>query len=135
MILKKSHLAALERYHRKTLRQLMSLPERTATEAIHLLMGLPPITAIIHQKALSLLGSIARAPESLLHQIGLRQPTIKDMSSNSWFTYMYQVTEQYDLPSPHALFQSPIPKTKWKNKMKKNIENYYNSTLTSMPSY
>ena len=48
LIFKKSHLEALERYHRKTLKQLLSLPDRTANEAVYLLAGIPPITALLH---------------------------------------------------------------------------------------
>ena len=130
IVLKKSHLTALEQYHRKTLRHLMSLPERTATEAVHLLAGIPPITAFIHQKALGLLGAITRTPESLLHQIGLRQLAVKDTNSSSWFVFMYQVTEKYDLPSPHELFESPVPKSKWKTMVKNHVYQHYDTTIS-----
>jgi len=129
LILKKSHLAALERYHRRTLRQLMSLPDRTANEAVHLLIGLPPITAFIHAKALGLLGAISRSPDSLLHHIGLRQLSVKDLRSPSWFIYLFQITSQYGLPSPHELFQAPIKKHKWKIMVRKAVYEFYKDQL------
>ncbi len=129
MILKKSHLAQLERYHRRTLKQLMSLPDRTATAAVHLLIGIPPITAFIHIKALGLLGAITRSCDSLLHHIGLRQLAVKDAKSSSWFVYMLQLTESYGLPSPHDLFQSPISKNRWKHLVKKQVYQYYNTLM------
>jgi hypothetical protein len=129
MVLKKSHLEALERYHRKTLKQLMSLPQRTATEAVHLLAGVPPITALLHIKALSLLGAIARSPDSIMYQIGLRQLAVKEASSNSWFVFMSGVTALYDLPSPHELFETAIPKARWKTLVKKHVYNFYQQQL------
>lgn len=121
MVLKKSHLEVLERYHRKTLKQLMSLPQRTASEAVHLLSGIPPITASLHIRALSLLGAIARSPESIMHQVGLRQLAVKEPNSNSWFVYMYNVTTMYNLPTPHELFKYPIPKVHWKPLVRRKV--------------
>lgn len=130
MVLKKSHLAALERYHRKTLKQLMSLPERTATEAVHLIIGIPPITAFIHMKSLSLLGAIARSPGSILHDVGQRQLSVKDLNSASWFVYMITVTELYGLPSPHELFAHPRSKKQWKTEVKKAVYKHYSDEMS-----
>ncbi|CAC5381559.1 unnamed protein product [Mytilus coruscus] len=52
--LTRSDIEQLEKIHRKNLRPLQSLPERTANSAVLLLLALP-IEAEIHKRALSLL--------------------------------------------------------------------------------
>ena len=46
-ILKSKHITKLERFHRKTLRQLQTLPDRTATCAVYLLGGILPLEAYL----------------------------------------------------------------------------------------
>ena len=53
--LTRSDIEQLEKFHRKNLRQLQSLPERTANSAVLLLLGALPIEAEIHKRVLSLL--------------------------------------------------------------------------------
>ena len=99
LIFKNSHLEALERYHRKTLKQLLSLPDQTANEAVYLLAGIPPITALSHMMALHLMGAIARSPDSMLQQIGkrpvVRHTTIKTAMEASC-TSGQQVLKHYE---------------------------------------
>ena len=45
-------------YQRSLLRQIQGLPKSTAIPAIHLLVGIPPITATIHRKVLILVISL-----------------------------------------------------------------------------
>ena len=129
LIFKKSHLEALERYHRKTLKQLLSLPDRTANEAVYLLAGIPPITALLHMKTLNLMGAIARSPDSMLHQIGQRQLAVKDTTSHSWFTHMCSIAELYDLPSPHQLYVTPPSKLQWKHLVQQQVLRHYEMIL------
>ena len=51
--LNKTHLQQLERYHLNTLRQIWSLPKRTASSAVYMLHGALPIEAEIHKRQLS----------------------------------------------------------------------------------
>ncbi len=48
----------LERFHTDTLKKLQSLPQRTATSAVLLLLGALPIEAEIHKRQLSLIHTI-----------------------------------------------------------------------------
>ncbi|CAC5407968.1 unnamed protein product [Mytilus coruscus] len=52
---------ALCSFHLSTLKHIQSLPNRTATSAVYLLLGALPITAELHKRQLSLLHSIAIA--------------------------------------------------------------------------
>ena len=54
----KTQLQQLEKYHLRTLRQLQTLAQRTATSAVFMLLGALPTEAEIHEKQLSLLHSV-----------------------------------------------------------------------------
>ena len=56
--LNKTQLQQMEKCHLRTLRQIQSLPQRTATSAVFMLLGALPIEAEIHRKQLSLLHSV-----------------------------------------------------------------------------
>ena len=129
MILKPKHYQMLEQYHRTTLRQLLSLPERTATEAPYLLMGIPPIEALLDIKQLSLFGTIANQPESILNQIALRQLATKSFKSNSWFVNIIKICHKYSLPSPHHVIVRPIQRRRWKKLVKDTVLRYWNTKL------
>ena len=58
MSLSDTHIAQLQRFHISTPRKLQSLPERTASSAVQLLLGALPIQAELHKRQLSLLHSV-----------------------------------------------------------------------------
>ena len=49
------NLENLEVFHRKTLKQLLSLPNNTPESAVFVLLGAEPIQSFIHKKALTFL--------------------------------------------------------------------------------
>ena len=110
LLMKKSHLNSLERYYRKTLKYLMSLPQCAASDAIHLIIGIPPVTVFIPIKALE------RSPRS--HHQGLwcailsNVNSVKEFSSNSWLTY--HLTNMYGLPSQDKTLYDIKRKNQWK---------------------
>ena len=53
-----SQLNLLSKFHVDTLKRIQSLPTRTATCAVHLLLGALPIEAEIHKRQLSMLYNI-----------------------------------------------------------------------------
>ena len=129
MILKPKHYQMLEMYHRTTLRQLLSLPERTAIAASYLLMGILPIEGLLDIKQLTLFGTIANKPDSILHQIALRQLATKTLTSNSWFINIMKRCHKYGLPSPHHMIVDPMPRNRWKKLVKSTVLGYWSTKL------
>jgi len=97
VILKPSQIAELGVHHRRTLRQLQSLPTRVARCAIHLLAGMPPIEALLDIQLASLLLAVAKTPGHGLLGIGLHQLSMKDSKSSSWFLYCARRLTVYGL--------------------------------------
>ncbi len=78
MVPSKSEINVLSIFHRKSLRRIQFLPESTAIPALHLLIGLPPATALIHIRALSLFRNVIAAdlatpPSTYIKEVISRQ--------------------------------------------------------------
>jgi hypothetical protein len=109
---------ALESFYRQLLRQIQSLPSNTAKEAVYLLLGAITIEAQLDRRILSLFGSISRLPVShSLFQLAKRQLAVRYSNKHSWFTYVQNVGNKYDIDVYSALI-SPLPKSVWKMKIK-----------------
>ena len=71
-------------FHRSTLRDIQGLPSRSSSAVTYLLLGALPFEASLHIQTLHLIGKITNdIKDSLLHQIALRQLSVKDTSSSS----------------------------------------------------
>jgi hypothetical protein len=116
VILSKKDYEALEVAYRRILREVQGLPPNTAREAIHLLIGLLPITAELHLRALSLFGAISRLDhKASLKQLAVRQISTKSARGNSWFRHLLQIARGYDLEHlMHHSLATYIPKDQWK---------------------
>ncbi len=113
-VLNKSQTEQLEGYYRSLLRQVQSLPENTATEAIYVLLGTIPIQARIHIRTLTLLGAIARLPiEHPIRQIAIRQLARPQSPRRSWFMHAAEIGEEYGVDIRQQVL-CPWPKPVWK---------------------
>ena len=97
-------------FYEKTIKHLLSLPNNCARPAIYILSGLNPLQRLIHARALSLFGSIARNAESIEHHLAARQLTMKQPKDNSWFIKVKNILAVYDLPSALDLLDNPPQK-------------------------
>ncbi|CAG2213888.1 unnamed protein product [Mytilus edulis] len=110
-----SDIKALSSYFKQLLKRIQHLPERTADSATYLLSGQMPIEAEIDKRTLTLFGNIIRNPNTVEFKLAQRQLAIKDRNSKSWFTYVQQLLEKYNLP----LFISTSTRTTRKILMEK----------------
>ncbi|CAG2193476.1 unnamed protein product [Mytilus edulis] len=117
-----SNLLKLEKFQKQLLKRIMSLPICTPDPSIYILSGFLPIEAQIDQKALILFNNICRQDNSNLEKkLAIRQLTVKDQSSNSWFISIKKMIFKYGLPSPLQLLNC-APKS-FNNKRFKYTEN------------
>lgn len=114
--LEKKHVENLEPFHRK------SLPQRTATVAIYLLVGVIPIEAELHKRKLSLLYSMLASDNSKFKEIINRQISVNYDNEDSFFCSIRDILILYDLPSITDL-QAHLPsKISWKKLVRKEVE-------------
>ena len=80
----KSEVKKINQFHKKFLKQVMHLKERTADSAVYLLAGQLPLGADLHKRILGTLGSVLRS-SSIEREIAEPQILLKDHKSKSWF--------------------------------------------------
>ena len=127
--LSKTHILALEKFHKNSLRIIQSLPERTATSAVYLLLGALPIEAEIHKRQLSLLHSILVCDNSRIKEVLNRQLSVNFDNKDSFFYRILKVLELYNLPSVPALIQQPPEKDKWKDMVSESVAEHWRESL------
>ncbi|MCG7879544.1 MAG: reverse transcriptase family protein [Candidatus Thiodiazotropha taylori] len=120
------HLDTLEKFYKKYLKLLLSLPITTADPAVYVLSGTVPIEATIHKRALILFGSISRLSTTAIEkQIAYRQLNIKGHKSNSWFVMLKELCFKYDLPHPLAILDNPYGKEAWRRTVNKHVHDHW----------
>ncbi|KAK3098774.1 hypothetical protein FSP39_022998 [Pinctada imbricata] len=119
-ILKRKDIDAINHYHKKVIKQLMHLPQRTADAAVYILAGDIPIEGDLHIKILGQLGNIFRS-NGVERKLAERQLAMKEGNSASWFIYAKSILERYDLPSIYDLSESPPAKTEWNALIRKKV--------------
>ena len=101
-----SQLAMLSKFHVETLKRFQSLPLRTATCAVYLLIGALPIEAELHKRHLSLLHNIMVTSNET--ELTKRQIAINLDNSLSYYHRVQDILDLYQLPSLRNL-QQGIP--------------------------
>ncbi|XP_062585188.1 uncharacterized protein LOC134246859 [Saccostrea cucullata] len=126
--IRKIDLEKLEKYQRKVLKQLQSLPDRTASIATLSLIGAKTIEAHIDARIITTFLNIAKDPATIEHQMAVRQLLTKSDNSACWFIRAKSTLEKYDLPDPLYLLRnikSNEEAKHWKQKVKKQISDYW----------
>ena len=120
-----THINQLQRFHISTLRRIQSLPERTASSVVQLLLGALPIQAELHKRQLSLLHSIVRSGNMRLQSLLERQLTLG--YSKSFFCMAKKTLEFYDLPC--LLELQNLCKLAWKKLTRQAVSSYWTQSL------
>ena len=96
--LTKTQLEKISRYHLRTLRNLQSLSQRTATSAVYMLFGALPIEAELHKGQLSSLHCVIKSENQCLQGLVERQLACSFKHQCSYFYIVNQALQKYDLP-------------------------------------
>ena len=123
--LNKSQHSELERYHLDTLRQIQSLPKRTASASVYMLLGALPTEAELQKRQLSLLHSVLTSENQCLQDVVQRQLACSFDNVHSFFYITSQVLEKYQLPSISQILISNLSELKWKHLYKTAIESFW----------
>ena len=127
--LNKQQIQKLESAHRKILRQIQCLPERTASAAVYLLPGQLPFEGHLDLSRLSLLNSILHSNNSVLLDIMMRQVAVKTQSSKSWFVNIVSLLQKYNLPLLSTLLDCSLSKNQMKSLFKRAVNNWWTDAL------
>ncbi|CAC5423170.1 unnamed protein product [Mytilus coruscus] len=122
---KSAHLETLEKFQKKMLKQILSVPMSTPDPAVYILTGILPVEAQIHAKMMTFFCSICQqADSSVEKQLGKRQLTVKSSGSHSWYIEVQRVMFKYNLGRAlDMLDNADVTKTTI-NQIKRQIANY-----------
>lgn len=118
-----TNIRKLETAHRSVLRNIQSLPKRTAIPALHILLGVLPIQAVIEQKQMSAIVSLANN-DTILDVI-IRQLASKSQDSHSWVISTQKLLHKYQLPNFLEIISSKVEKCQWKENVKKAVFQFW----------
>ena len=125
LLLNKGQLEELEKFHIENLKNIQSLPTRTANSIVYLLLGALPLKAEIEKRQLGLFYSVIKSENSTLQQLWKRQFMLKQ--NGSFFGYIAGVIEKYHLPSANEILL--LSKEGWKLLVKKTLRVYWEDQL------
>ena len=127
-----TELRTLETQFRKIIKHILSIPTTTADPAPFILSGLLPAEGFIHLRALTLFGNIARLDaNSIEKRLALRQLTMKNINSGSWFSDVRKICIKYDLPDPMDILGDPPSRYSWKRQINIKVNLYWKTRIGS----
>ncbi|XP_063427548.1 uncharacterized protein LOC134711049 [Mytilus trossulus] len=95
---KSAHLETLEKFQKKMLKQILSVPMSTPDPAVYILTGILPVEAQIHTKMMTFFSNICQQSDnSVEKQLGKRQLAVKSSGSHSWYIEVQRVMFKYNL--------------------------------------
>ncbi|CAG2189456.1 unnamed protein product [Mytilus edulis] len=115
----KADIYELEKLQRKLFRQFLSLPERTASSALYILLGAEPVETVLDRNMLSLFLTISRLDNAIEKKILQWELEIGKDFTESFINRIDKILNKYSLPNPKEISENPPSKYKWKNMRKK----------------
>ena len=91
--------------------------------------GSLPFPAHLHKRQLTLFGMICRLPNNILHRLAQNILTTYPDSIKSWFMQIKKLCFQYNLPHPLLLLTDPPSKAEFKNLVRQNVLDFWQSKL------
>ena len=126
--LKKQDIDNLEKFQRKSLRQLQGLPEKTSNSITLALLGILPLESIIHKNFLNLFVNMARNHHFIEYEIAERQLVMKGCEEKSLFNLIKSILETYNLPSIVSLFSQQSTKSEWKKTLNDSVHSHFEAS-------
>ena len=125
------YLNELEMFHKKILKQILSVPQNTADPAVYILSGFLPIKEQLHIKVLNFFNNniCYQNDSSIEKRLAYRQTTVKPMHSASWFVEVKTILWIYELGEIEDLLCSPVPKLQWKRTVFNKVSQKYKQNL------
>ena len=106
-----------------------SLPIRTATYAVYLLIGALPLEAELHKRQLGLLYNILTCTNKTIRELSSRQIAFNLDNNQSYFSKVQDILNIYDLPNLQCLSEGLTSKEIWKLQVKRAINKHWSELL------
>ncbi|VDI58072.1 Hypothetical predicted protein [Mytilus galloprovincialis] len=117
-------LKALSDFHLTFLRNIQSLPVRTASVAIYALLGALPLEAELDKRQLSLLHSILTSENQNLKEILIRQYRLQ-VNQGTFLERTESILNKYNLPTIEEVWENTPTKINWKHTTRSAIIKFW----------
>ena len=106
------------------------MPTNTPDATVYIRSRLLPVDAQIHKRKLTFFNNVCHQPEySIEKQLAVRQSTVKNIKSNSWFNEVKKGLWKYDLGSIDELISNPMPNQQWKNRVNRVVNEHWKEII------
>ena len=123
---KSAHLETLEKFQKKMLKQILSVPMSTPDPAVYILTGILPVEAQIHTKMMTFFSNICQQSDnSVEKQLGKRQLDVKSSGSHSWYIEVQRVMFKYNLGRAIDMLNNADVTKTTVNQIKRQIANHW----------
>ena len=129
LLITKAESDVLALHVKETTESLLKLHSKTPDPVVFFLAGRLPGEALLHLKQLTLFGMICNLPGNILHTIAVQLLTTSSQSSKNWMADIRTHCYTYNLPHPLILLKNPISKDAFKNLIKTNITDFWQTKL------
>ena len=119
-----SDILAMEQLQRSMLRRIQSLPNSTAIPALYCLLGIRPLEQELDLRRLSLLANVLYADGTLEQDIAIRQISVKDSNSCSWFILCNKLLHKYNLPNIYIVRKKFESESLFKKQVKSSVDKF-----------
>ena len=131
-------LKKVDAFQTKALKQIQYLPDRTSNTVTSTLLGIPPISAIVHKNSLNLLYRILQNTNSIEYSIAERRLVIKRPEDQSLFSRGRILLAKYGLPTAYEIIEQQIDQKVWKHNLQLAIysteEKFWTDDIQQKPS-
>ena len=129
-------LKNLEMFQKKLLKQILSIPPNSADMAVYILSGVLPIQAQLDKRVLTMFNNVCLQSDSAVEKkLAIRQLTVKNDASHSWFIQVKHILWKYELGDPLTHLADPLSSTKWKKNVHTAVDNYWKADILDMCQY
>ncbi|CAC5412024.1 unnamed protein product [Mytilus coruscus] len=130
--LNNSQMDKSNKFHLKNLKSFQSLPIRTASCAVLLLIGALALEAEIHKRQLTFLHNVLSCENNTIRDLSERQILMNMQNPTSFFNKIESLlSSSYEVPEITALQQCLPTKLSWKSTVKISIREFWTQKLKS----
>ena len=122
-----SDIQAMEYLQRSILRRIQALPRNTAIPALYCLLGIRHLEQKLDLRCMTLLANVLYTDGTLGQDIAMRQISVKDSDSYSWFVSCNKHLHKYSLPNIYTVKTEFESKSQFKQQVKTKIDSLLSS--------
>ena len=126
-----SDIQTMEHLQRSILRRIQALPRNTAIPALYCLLGIRPLEQELDLRRMTLLANVLYTDGTLEQDIAMRQISVKDPDSHSWFVSCKKLLQKYSLPNIYTVKTEFVSESQFKQQVKTKLEKYIKDSWLS----